>query len=157
MPLPRIPEFQRDVVSPKFYDSLGETAVGFGYVFSSRRQLKIDVQKHILFNHGKRGFGSHPLFLAFGSLYPREARLICGIRRGRHFGGSILYRVIAGLEGALMVDRAIPHLDALGIPAISNHDAVLVPLSEVERVAGILRDISRQLFAFELRVGHKEV
>ena len=148
--------FRKAVVRKDFYERLGRFAERkHGYEFSDLKTLKGDIQRDVLFNHGRNGFGSSPLFKAFRDAFPDEARLIMNLRKGRAFGASMLYQLLASMEGALMVDRVIPFLDKLGIPVINNHDAVLVPATEAERVQRIVEQIAGSYLGFRPRVGIK--
>ena len=95
------------------------------------------------------------MFRAFEDLYPDEARLIRGIRKGHAFGSSVLYGVLSSMECAIFIERVIPFVDSLGIPVVNLHDAVLVPAPEAEKVRRIVEKIASSYLGFRPRVGIK--
>ena len=143
-----------DVQAGKLYDRIHETAVEMGFE-GSVTDVKKEVNKHVLFNHGRRGWRSHVLWKAFRKLYPLTAQLVCNLRKGQPFGPSVLYAILTGRECAIMIERVLPRLHDLGIPALNLHDAVLVPISEEDRVTRIVKEIATAVLGFDARVSSK--
>jgi len=131
----------QDLTEGCFYRKLGEAS---GSVFTDSQSLKAAVNKDCLF--GKRDFGKTPLFIALQKLFPDLARLIRH-RRSRH-SVSYLSDVLTNAESAFFVDLLLPYIVNAGTPALTIHDAVIVPASKASQVAGYCNQLAEAHFGF---------
>ncbi len=131
----------QELVTGRFYERLN-TACGNHY--RDQRELKKAVQKDCLF--GKKNFGRTRLFASMERLYPDLARLI------RHFRNKYSLRWLSNkltnAEGEFFIDCVLPFLLDAGIPALSIHDALVVPASEAEQVRIWCWGLAKERFGF---------
>jgi hypothetical protein len=130
-----------DLSDGLFYQKLGERS---GNAFSDTQSLKAAVNKDCLF--GKRDFGRTPLFVSMQKLYPDLARFI-RYQRSRH-SPSYLSDVLTNAESAFFVDLLLPYIVNAGTPALTIHDAVIVPASKASQVAGYCNQLATEHFGF---------
>ena len=124
-----------------FYQKLNEAS---GTTFSDSQSLKATVQKDCLF--GKQDFGKTPLFIAMQKLYPDLARFIRHKRR--HHDVSWLSDLLTNAEGSFFIDLLLPFVVGSNVPALTIHDAVIVPASKASQVASWCSDLAVQHFGW---------
>lgn len=127
-----------------FYQKLNQAT---GNVFTDTQSLKAAVNKDCLF--GKRDFGKTPLFIAMERLYPDLARFIRHKRR--HHDVSWLSDVLTNAEGSFFLDLLLPFVVNAGTPALTIHDALLIPASRAKEVSIWCSDLAVQHFGFSPR------
>ena len=133
-----------DLTEGCFYQKLGEAN---GNAFSDTQSLKAAVNKDCLF--GKRDFGRTPLFVSMQKLYPDLARFI-RYQRSRH-SPSYLSDVLTNAESTFFIDLLLPFVVNAGTPALTIHDALLIPASRAKEVASWCSDLAVQHFGFSPR------
>jgi len=134
----------QDLSDGLFYRKLGEAS---GSVFTETQELKAAVNKDCLF--GKLDFGKTPLFIAMQKRYPDLARLIRYQRR--HHDVSWLSDLLTVAEGSFFVDLLLPFVVNAGTPALTIHDALLIPASKAKQVAGYCNQLAEAHFGFSPR------
>ncbi len=131
----------QDLTEGCFYQKLNEAS---GNRFTDTQELKAHVNKDCLF--GKRDFGKTPLFVSMQKLFPDLARLIR--HRRIHHTVSWLSDCLTHAESAFFVDLLLPYIVNAGTPALTIHDAVIVPASKASQVAGYCNQLAEAHFGF---------
>jgi hypothetical protein len=134
----------RDLTDGVFYRRLNEAT---GSLFTDSQSLKASVNKDCLF--GRQNFGKTPLFSAMERQYPDLARLIR--HRRIHHTVSWLSDCLTNAESAFFIDCLLPYIVNAGTPALTIHDAVIVPASKASQVASWCSDLAVQHFGFSPR------
>jgi hypothetical protein len=119
----------QDLFDGTFYEQLDEEA-GRKYSKDDRDLLKIAVQIDCLF--GKEKFGMSDNFKAMSRRYPDLAAFIMH-KRKRH-DVTWLSKKLTNAEGKLFIDGLLPSIVDCGIPCMTMHDALLVPVSVADQV-----------------------
>ncbi len=131
----------RDLSDGLFYQKLNQAT---GNAFTDTQELKAAVQKDCLF--GKRDFGKTSLFIAMQKLFPDLARFIRYQRL--HHDVSWLSDLLTNAEGSFFLDLLLPFVVKAGTPALTIHDALLIPASKAKQVAGYCNQLATEHFGF---------
>ncbi len=131
----------RDITDGVFYRRLNEAT---GSLFTDSQSLKAAVNKDCLF--GRQNFGRTPLFVSMQKLFPDLARFIRHKRL--HHDVSWLSDLLTNAEGSFFLDLLLPFVVGSNVPALTIHDAVIVPASKASQVAGYCNQLAEAHFGF---------
>jgi hypothetical protein len=113
-------------------------------LFTDSQSLKAAVNKDCLF--GRQNFGRTPLFVSMQKLFPDLARFIRHKRL--HHDVSWLSDLLTNAEGSFFLDLLLPFVVGSNVPALTIHDAVIVPASKASQVAGYCNQLAEAHFGF---------
>ncbi|MCC7337884.1 MAG: hypothetical protein IT422_22580 [Pirellulaceae bacterium] len=114
--------------------------------------IKIEFQRQCLFWRDGRD-SSNPLRVALRKLHPELCRMIESWRQ--RMTPTELSDVLTRAEGSLVVDYATAELERASITALSNHDGLIVRVTQANEAREILLDVCRWHLGFSPKVSIK--